>query len=158
MKIDNNQTYKQTRELLGLARDIYKKLTGFFSLNQAAFKDERAALLADYIQRYEDRMQQTLAKTLSSLPEEVLDTYFQFEPDDLSIILDMEGLDFQSDADTDDLIEKVIHFDEVLQKFYSHAAQMSHSEPVTRIFENLKDLEENKRNDEIRAALSLQDL
>jgi len=115
-------------------------------------------VLVDYMQRHETQMQTLLAETLDVVSEEVLDTYFQFEPEELDTFSEMAQWRIADDTDVDHLIETVMRFDSLLCDFYAHAAEMAPNESVAALFSSLKQREEAKRNNEVRDALSLKDL
>jgi len=158
MKIEDNTTYKQTREVLALARTLYRKLAGFYAARKESLTDERVTMLMTYMERHEQQMQEVLTETMSNVADQTLDTYYQFQPEDIAVLLDVEQWHIDPDIDIDEMIATVMRFDDILRDYYKRASQMTDNPQVLEVFENLMRLEEEKRNREARDALSLKDL
>lgn len=158
MKIKENSTYKQTRELLELARTVNRRLADLYRQQASSTPDERVCMLMEYMQRHEKQMNAALSETMETASEAVLDTYYQFEPEEIEALLDVEHRAIAPDADLDEAIAMVRQFDDIMRSYYARAEQMADSEAVARIFRNLKHLEEEKRNAEVRDALFLKDI
>lgn len=155
---DYRNTYRQTREVLALARTVYRKLTIFYGQQASAFGDKRISMLMDYMQRHEKHMQVVLTECLAETSEAVLDTYHQFEPEEIDALLDVDQWRVDPDTSLNDVLALVRRFDDIMRDFYARAAQMAQTEKVARVFQNLKSLEEEKRNTEMRDILFLQDI
>jgi hypothetical protein len=158
MKDEDNETYKEAREILELAKEMHRKLSEFYQSRKGGFKDERVNMLMQYMQRHEKQMQEVLTETLAVTPDKVLDTYYQFEPSEVEVLLEVQNWQIGPDAGLDDIIDRVMRFDEILRNYYSRAADMATSEQVADVFRNLKSREEENRNSKVQDALLLKDL
>ena len=158
MKDADNETYKRAREILSLAKQMHWKLSEFYQARKGSFKDERVGMLMQYMQRYEKQMQEVLTETLAVTPDKVLDTYYQFEPSEIEVLLEVQNRQTGPDTSLDDLIDMVMRFDEILRNYYSRAADMATSEQVADVFRDLRSREEENRNSKVQDALLLKDL
>jgi hypothetical protein len=157
--VDDNKTYRQVRDMLKLAQRAYRELSDYYAKRNLELKERRAAMLVDYLQGHEEKMESVLSDTMASISEKTLDTFYQYEPESVERILpEVYELHFDDDAGTDEITAKAIRFHEIMRDYYAKAEDMAGSQAVAEVFKNLKDEEVNKVQTIAQDANALHDI
>ncbi len=82
METEKAGTFKTIEELLALAASIHRKLSRHCEAQKSSLAGDDAKLLLDYIRQSETHFTGVLSKYHRQAPRQVLDTVYQFTPDD----------------------------------------------------------------------------
>jgi hypothetical protein len=153
------KTFKTTRDVVDWLRRNHRHLSRIYARQRDAAAKERIRMLLDYLSRHEQTLETALADLQQEEPEAVLDTYFQYVPEDLEEVTFFEdGVLQKPDLTVDDVIRIVVRNDEALTRLYGRLAQTAPTAPVTDMFERLKENLEQERARSVENALRLKDI
>jgi hypothetical protein len=154
----NRKTFKRVGDMLKLAGSIHRELKNYYHAIRDRTDDPRIVMLLDYMGRHEKNMRQSLEGFRRSASERVLDSTFQFEPDELETLEDLTGWQPKPDITVDEVVATALRFDSIMRSYYRRAAEMAASESVKELFSNLVQLEKQKQQQLVRDSLALKDL
>ena len=114
-------------------------------------------MLLEYLKRHEDHLEQTLGKFEQDKSQKVLESWFQYAPDqDLKDVL--TELNINENMSTDDVVEMALKLDDYFIDLYQDMVNSSTSTPVKEVFQNLLDMEEHEKIQLAKTALQINDM
>ncbi|MCJ8499039.1 hypothetical protein [Desulfatitalea alkaliphila] len=157
--VDDNKTYHQVRDMLQFARAAYRKLSDYYATRQPEIVNPRAAMLVNYLQGHASKMGSVLSDTMASIPDNILGTFHQYEPESVERISpEADNLHFDVDANPDEIAAKALRFHEIMHDYYAKAEDMADFKEVAELFQSLKTEEKENLKAITRNADALQDI
>jgi hypothetical protein len=152
------KTFKTTRDILEMAESVHRKLKAVYGEKRVDIEDSRAAMLMDAIEQKEKHLKATVGRYLKDAGEHILDTYYQFAPDQIKDLDILEAWHPEEDASVDEVLAMVLKLDALMHAYYRRAAEMASEEPVREMFENLAEAVAEKKRDEVQNSLRIKDI
>jgi hypothetical protein len=156
--LEKSATYKTTRELLELAESLHYKLKRYYDRQKSSIVDGDAKLLLNYIRQNEKRFTEMISRYRRHAPAEVLDTFYQFTPDELKLI--DEAATWQPDeaAHASQVLADALEVDDRMHAFYRRASEMAPYQPIRDMFASLAEAMTDKQRDEALNASQIRDI
>ena len=154
----DNETFKTTRELLELAESLHRKLKSHYQRQPSSPADEDAKMLLDYIRASEKHFTAMLASYRRQAPRDLLDTFYQFTPEELKILDETAAWQPDAASGASEVIAVALAFDDCMQAFYQRASEMAPSQAIRDMFASLADAMAAKKRDEALNASQVQDM
>ncbi len=149
--------YQTVKDVVDHSRRLHQQISQFYHKLSEQNSQARVSMLLEYLKRHEDNLEKTLCKFESDKSQKVLDSWFQYAPDqDLSQIMD--GLDVNENMDTDDVVEMALKLDDYFIDLYQDMVNNSSSSAVKAVFQNLLDMEEHEKIQIAKTALQINDM
>ncbi len=138
--------YKQTKDLLEQIRDFNDELRAYLQSLSDQSKDDRIKLLLDYESKQKQNFEQSLAEFEEKASKTVLDTWFQFTPDQPlgEILNSMRSRKMES---VDDVIGLTIKFNDTLIGFFKQLEEMAQNQEVKEIFQRMIEMHEKGKSE-----------
>lgn len=150
--------FKTTREMLELAVDFHRRVKRHWEGLQAATEDPPTDMLVGYIRDNERRFVNLVSRYLATAPGDLLDTYFQFAPEEVQQAQSLEDWRPASGADPDAVLAAALDADAFIEKYYRRAAELASREAVRDMFRRLADGIAEKRKAQAQNANWLADI
>jgi hypothetical protein len=139
MKPRNDPSIRSTRQILESAKRRHEQLNRLWEAARRDADKPDAEMLIDYIRRKENGFVDMVARNLAHAPDEILDTYFQFTPDEEHMADRFDAWQPGRDDTVAEIIDAVLQWGAVMEKFYRRAAQMAPREELRDLFVRLAD-------------------
>jgi rubrerythrin len=152
------ETFKTTRDITEWLRKAHRHLSRFYAQRRKVADQERVRLLLDYLSRHEKTLEKALADLEDEAGQHIMDTYFQYLPEEFDELRFDDRQLQESDMTVDDVIRIVIRNDEALTRFYDRLAQTAAIPSVKDMFVRLKDQLEEERTRFVENAMHLKDI
>jgi hypothetical protein len=137
MKPRNNPSIRSTRQILESAKRHHGQLSRHWEAARRHAVKPDAEMLLDYIRRKEEGFVDMVSRYLAHAPDEMLDTYFQFTPDELRMADRFDAWQPGRDDTVAEVIDAVLQWDTVMETYYRRAAQMASREELRDMFVRL---------------------
>jgi len=134
--------FEQTRDVIERARQFHRQLAEFYHRVESEVDRERVKMTIEYLAAHEERMERRLAEFETATGRRILDTWYQYPPDD-TIRAALAATEIRSDMSVTEAICMALDLDEHLLRLYARAADAAQSAEVRDAFETL--LEEGKK-------------
>ena len=151
------RTYKQTSELIDYVRLFHKKMRGFYDQLHEKAEKQRVKMLLEYLSRHEKHREETLAKYEKEASNKVMDTWFQYVPENISSDC-FKKIVNKSNISVDDVVSNVLHLNNCLIELYRGIIEETAVEEVKDVFKSLLNRIEQEERDLVRDASRLNDI
>jgi len=158
MKPRNDPSPRSTRQILQSAKRHHEQLSRHWEAAQRAAGKPETKMLLDYIRRKENGFVDMVSRYLDHAPDEILDTYFQFTPEEAHMADRFDVWQPESGDTVAEIIDAVLQWDAVMEKYYRRAAQMASREALRDMFIRLADGVIDKQKAQVQNASWLRDL
>ena len=152
------ETFKTTRDITEWLRKTHRRLSRFYDQHRKVADKERVRLLLDYLSRHEQTLEKALADLEDEARQQILDTYFQYLPEEFDELRFDDLHLLESDMTVDDVIRIVTRNDEALTRLYDRLAQTAAIPSVKDMFVRLRDQLEEERTRLVENAMHLKDI
>jgi rubrerythrin len=145
-------TFEQVKDVIHYSKKIHARLRKFYrSLNEKS-QSERVKMLLDYLIEDQRHIEETLSSFEAVTQPSVLDTWMQYAPSiDIHQLIDNQQI--RSGMSVDEIVQLAAEFGEAFVDFYREAANESDLPKVSKIFQNLAEMETEEKLKQLRAAL-----
>ncbi|MGD8701607.1 MAG: hypothetical protein PVG51_15030 [Desulfosarcina sp.] len=158
MKPRNDPSTRSTRQILESAMRQHEQLSRHWETARSAAGKPDTKMLLDYIRRKENGFVDMVSRYLAHAPDEILDTYFQFTPEEAHMADRFEIWQPERSDTVAEIIDAVLQWDAVMEKYYRRAAQMASREALRDMFLRLADGVIDKQKAQAQNASWLRDL
>jgi len=149
--------FKTVKDVVDHSRLLHKQISEHYHKLSEETSQARVSMLLEYLKRHEDHLEQTLCKFEQDKSQKVLESWFQYAPDqDIKDVL--SGLNINEDMSTDDVVEMALKLDDYFIDLYQDMVNSSTSTPVKEVFQNLLDMEEHEKIQLAKTALQINDM
>jgi hypothetical protein len=150
--------FVSARDMLELAATLHHRVKHHWEQSQRTVLRSDAKMLLSYIQRKEKRFAQMIDRFLKYAPEDLLEIYFQFTPDEMERLdaFDTWRPDHGSDAKA--ILGAALEVDAFIETLYRRAAELASNDAVREMFENLAEAVADKQRAEVQNAAWLTDI
>lgn len=97
------ETYEQTGNVFTMIADFHRAVRKHYEKLTDEAEKKRVRLLLDYLSRHERRFEEGLAQYTGQEQRKVLDTWYQYIPDDLK--LEPGEIDLTPDMSVDEVVK-----------------------------------------------------
>ena len=158
MARDRQCAFVRARDILELAATLHLRVKHHWEQSQHTVLQSDAKMLLSYIQHKEKRFTQMIDRFLKHAPEDLLDAYFQFTPDEMERLdaFDTWRPDHGSDAKA--ILGAALEVDAFIESLYRRAAELASDEAVREMFENLAEAVADKQRSQVQNAAWLTDI
>jgi hypothetical protein len=139
MKPPNNPSIRSTRQILESAKRRHAQLKRHWEAARRDVGKPDAEMFLDYIRRKENGFFDMVSRYLAHAPDEILDTYFQFTPDEEHTADRFDAWQPGRGDTVAEIIDAVLQWDAVMEKYYRRAAQTASREELRDLFVRLAD-------------------
>ncbi|HUG89753.1 MAG TPA: hypothetical protein VML55_02905 [Planctomycetaceae bacterium] len=148
--------YSQVRDIIDHVKAFHRKLQHAFEQLADETDDERARLLLELLEDYEDELKRVLARYASEEHSGVVETWIQYDPiDELRAALAESEL--APGMPLERLVEQTLRLNQAIIEFYRQAADQVAAPRAQELFEALLTLEQSKNARYAQTALELVD-
>ena len=149
--------FKTVKDVVDHSRQLHQQISQFYHQLSEDNCKARVSMLLEYLKRHEDHLEDTLSKFGEDKSQSVLDSWFQYAPDqDLSEV--MSTLEVSDHMDTDDVVTMALTLDDYFIDLYQGMVSNASSSAVKAVFQNLLDMEEHDKIQISKTALQMNDL
>jgi rubrerythrin len=149
---------KTTRDITEWLRKTHRHLSRFYEQRRNIADRERVRLLLDDLSRHEKTLEKALADLEDEARQHILDTYFQYLPEEFDELRFDDRHLQASDMTVDDVLRIVIRNDEASTRLYDRLAQTADIPSVKDMFGRLRDKLEEDRARLVENAMHLKDI
>ena len=137
--------FTQVRDVLDHAQAFHKRLSEFYQ-DLADHEDAtRIKMLLDHIARHERQLEKCLKDYEESASKQILDTWFQYSEDELSLTIP-DDIAIKPHMSVQDVIRIGLELDDRIIKVYNDAAASADVPEVREVFDNLLSLEKQEQH------------
>lgn len=151
------KNFEQTRDVLDQVRDFHRQVSELYHRLADEAGKERIKMLLDYMSRHEQNMEESLKEYEDEASEMILNTWFQFVPDD-SILKSVQDIQLQPDMSVEDVISLALRLDDILIDLYKRMVEEAEIPEVQEVFQNLLEMENQEKHLSVRNSLSVDDI
>lgn len=149
--------FKTVKDVVDHSRQLHQQISQFYHQLSEDNSKARVSMLLEYLKRHEDHLEDTLSKFGEDKSQSVLDSWFQYAPDqDLSEV--MSNLEVSDHMDTDDVVCMALTLDDYFIDLYQGMVSSASSSAVKAVFQNLLDMEEHDKIQISKTALQMTDM
>lgn len=148
-------TFDRTRDILEHCRKLHRGARERFGAMLDVSKDERTRMFLEHVIARECERERSLERAFASLPANVLDRYFQYQPKEHA--LDALDLSDESDPSLDSIVEAATEFLGEIYRFYSWLGEHAAPGEGQNLFTELATFTDQDRRDLARSAQELAD-
>lgn len=146
-------SFNQTRDLLEVARQFHRNLSGLYEQMKARSSGEETKALIATLIEHEQILDQRLGEYEEESSANILDTFFKYVVDEHKKCF--QEYELPASISAMDVINVTRHFDQCLADFYKEMAQKSLSEHVRDVLINLMQMELREQMNLSRRTLEL---
>ena len=149
--------FKTVKDVVDHSRRLHQQISQFYHKLSEENGKARVSMLLEYLKRHEDHLEATLDKFGHDESQDVLDSWFQYAPDqDLKDV--MSEIEVSDHMDTDDVVAMALKLDDYFIDLYQGMVNDASSSAVKAVFQNLLDMEEHEKIQISKTALQINDM
>lgn len=149
--------FKTVKDVVDHSRLLHKQISEHYHKLSEANAQARVSMLLEYLKRHEDHLEQTLCKFEQDKSQKVLESWFQYAPDqNLDDVF--SEIHVSDNMSTDDVVEMALKLDDYFIDLYQGMVSTSTSSAVKAVFQNLLDMEEHEKIQLAKTALQINDM
>ncbi len=149
--------FKTVKDVVDHSRRLHQQISQYYQKLSEESAQARVSMLLEYLKRHEDHLEKTLCKFEQDKSQKVLDSWFQYAPDqNLDDVLAQVSVN--ENMSTDDVVEMALKLDDYFIDLYQDMVNSSTSTPVKEVFQNLLDMEEHEKIQLAKTALQINDM
>ena len=133
------KTYRQTRDILQWLEAHHAQMAAYYDDCQAAAGNRSAAWLLDRMRRQEEALGDLIKTFRETASAEVLDTYFQYVPEEDDTARYLENLTVRRELTDEEATDLVVTSSEQFEQLYRRLADMSDFDAVREKFADMAD-------------------
>lgn len=146
--------YTQLRDIIQHVTSYHRKLEEAYESLADDAEDERARLLLDSLEEYEDELKRVLSRYRDEQHEGLLDTWIQYDPID-QLRAAVDDADLRPDMSLAEIVDQSQRFDRAVVEFYRQVADQISAPRVQELVQALLTLEESKQARHSQVSLEL---
>lgn len=147
--------YERTRDILNHARKFHSRLQAWYEGLSGQAEKHRVKLLLAYLSRHEERLSEHLARYETHAAQEVLDTWFQYVPEE-DTMQRFRAIELTPDMTVNQVVTAALKLDQYLVDLFREGARRTMSSEVREILNSLLELEEEEQLRLKRTALDVE--